>query len=81
MGCDVRMRKDMRKYLRKTALVVTVDRWCKVQLKHDDGAMYWWGHGALQKCLSSDEVDRKTVILSTFLSVFFKDVLLYRECI
>jgi hypothetical protein len=64
VGCDVRLKMDMRKYLSKTAEVVSVDRWCKVQLKHSDDALHWWGHGALQKCLSSNEVDQMKVILS-----------------
>ena len=38
----------------------------KVQLKHRDGALEWWGHGALRKCLTAVEVDAMKVRLELF---------------
>ena len=64
VGCNVWLKSSMHKCLGKTALVVSVDGRFKVQLKHDDGALEWWGHGALRVCLTSDQVDQLKVILS-----------------
>ena len=65
MGCDKTWWSRLQPYLGQTGVVVRVEP-LKVQLKHHDGALEWWGHGALRKCLTAAEVDAMEVRLEMF---------------
>jgi len=60
VGSTKRFSSGMRSYLAELGEVVAVER-LHVQLKHHDGALVWWGHGALLPCLTADEVDAMKV--------------------
>jgi len=61
VGCEHRFKsRTHNSHLGKIGEVMAVER-LHIQLKHHDGALLLWGHGALLPCFTSAEVDAMKV--------------------